>query len=149
MRHSLGQEPWWNAGRRAAPSAGAAPQPARLRWLRNSDLTAFRFLFFFPFVIASAAKQSSAQCEIALDCFVAIAPRNDGQSPTVMHPAHPPPDCSDEGLGAATFLALLAHNSGANKKRVARTIVLVSPRPACGERSSARSAAREGALPRF
>jgi len=28
---------------------GAAPQPARLRWLRNSDLTAFRFLIIFSF----------------------------------------------------------------------------------------------------
>jgi hypothetical protein len=33
------------------------------------------------FVIASAAKQSSAQCQPPLDCFVARAPRNDAFTP--------------------------------------------------------------------
>ena len=46
------------------------------------------------------------------------------------------------------FFSCRAHSSGV-KKRAARTENFASPLPACGERSLARSAAGEGASPRF
>jgi hypothetical protein len=45
MRESLGQEPLWNAGRRARP-AGRAPH-RKVRRLVNCAVPAFRFLFSF------------------------------------------------------------------------------------------------------
>ena len=61
---SLGQEPRWNAERRAAP-AGAAPH----RKVRRLDFAPFGVPLPFSFVIASVSE--AIQCNRAiLDCFV-------------------------------------------------------------------------------
>ena len=57
MRESLGQEPRWNAGRRAHP-AGCAPQ-RKLRRLRKLRLTAFRILLFLFVRDVNAEARSS------------------------------------------------------------------------------------------
>ena len=59
MRESLWREPWWNAGRRAAP-VGAAPQ----RKLRRMVLSVFRrsasFFLFVGWVERSETHRTAA-----------------------------------------------------------------------------------------
>jgi len=90
---SLWREPRWNAGRRAR---------CHQREPQSQDCGGYGSASFgvpLPFslyVIASAAKQSSVPCKRLLDCFVAIAPRNDGPSPPIVRLPEPPPAFSGE-----------------------------------------------------
>ncbi len=70
-------------------------------------------------------------------------------APIVMTSGGPQPGLSDEGRLRRSFLQWLWQNSGANKNTRRENECPYSPLPACGERSSARSAAGEGASPRF
>jgi hypothetical protein len=103
MRESRGREPLWNAGRRAR-SAERAPRLKTRCWTAPFGvLLPFSFRSFFH------------------------APR-----PIVMLPArHCRIYLTKIGL-AARFLAWLRQNSGANKKRVARTRLLCHLAPRAG-----------------
>jgi len=113
MRESLGQEPLWNAERRARP-AGRAPRLAsaelRLR------LSAFCFLFFLSFVLSFVLS------------FLAFVPPPDRDGSGL-----PLPESSDEGreCGGVLGTGLLIPRVRI-KKRTARTRLLVFTRDSGG-----------------